>query len=63
MSIRLKEGSGAKSAGAFLSLSKNHKITPVSDIMKETGCKAGSFTRRTSGCFISLLRLPPEKMT
>lgn len=24
---------------------------------------AGSFTRRTSGCFIYLLRLPPEKMT
>ncbi len=25
--VRLKEGSGAKSAGAFLNLSKNHKIT------------------------------------
>jgi len=31
--VRLKEGSGAKSAGAFLSLSKNQKITPVSDIL------------------------------
>ena len=40
--VRLKEGSGAFGTGAFLSLSKNHKITPVSDIMKETGVCAGS---------------------
>ena len=35
--VRLKEGSGAKSAGAFFSLSKPQSHLPVSDIMKETG--------------------------